>query len=115
MEILNTAPVTIIAPWTMLCAVIGTICIVLTVSFLTDEKLISAAVTASLALIAMIIIVACPRELPTERQTYVVEITDDSYFSELISHNFTLKRLYDNRNIYEIEGIPYDGLTKGVE
>ena len=115
MEILNTAPVMIIAPWTTLCAIVAVICIVLTIFFLTDEKMIAMAVTASLTLIAMIIILTCPRELPTERQTYIVEITDDSYFSELISHNFTLKRLYDNRNIYEIEGIPYDGLTKGAE
>ena len=42
--------------------------------------------------------------VPTTTHSYIVEITDETKYKELIDSGYELEQVYDNRNIYSIRG-----------
>lgn len=42
--------------------------------------------------------------IPTGEYKYIVEITDETKYKELIQKDYTFVRMYDNREIYTIVG-----------
>ena len=59
------------------------------------------------ALIATIASLLFTNELyrvPTGKYTYVVEITDETKYKELVEKGYTFKRIYENKEIYSITG-----------
>lgn len=42
--------------------------------------------------------------VPTSTHSYIVEITDETKYKELIDSGYELTQVYDNRNIYSIRG-----------
>lgn len=43
-------------------------------------------------------------KVPTGKYTYVVEITDETKYKELVEEGYTFKRIYENKEIYSITG-----------
>ena len=43
-------------------------------------------------------------DIPTGKYKYIVEITDENKYKELIQKDYTFVRMYDNREIYTIVG-----------
>lgn len=46
------------------------------------------------------------------RYKYTVEITEESKYKELIEKGYEFKRVYDNREIYNISGAPLEEIEK---
>lgn len=61
-------------------------------------------IIAALGIAAAIFIPECGTNMPTNVYKYVVEITDENKYKELVDNNYSLDRLYENRDIYEITG-----------
>ena len=57
-----------------------------------------------LCIAVMIFVPACSLIVPTDVHRYVVEITDENKYKELIDNGYSLDKLYENRNIYKITG-----------
>lgn len=65
-------------------------------------------------IVSLIVIVSCflviilmPQKtiaVPTSTHSYIVEITDETKYKELVDSGYELKQIYDNRNIYSITG-----------
>lgn len=43
-------------------------------------------------------------EIPTGKYKYIVEITEENKYKELVQKDYTFVRMYDNREIYTIVG-----------
>ena len=43
-------------------------------------------------------------KVPTGKCTYVVEITDEAKYKELVEKGYTFERIYENKEIYSITG-----------
>ena len=43
-------------------------------------------------------------KVPTGKYTYVVEITDETKYKELVEEGYTFERIYENKEIYSITG-----------
>lgn len=55
----------------------------------------------------ILIVISVPQKtiaVPTSTHSYIVEITDETKYKELIDNGYELKQIYDNRNIYSIRG-----------
>lgn len=64
-------------------------------------------ISLGFALIATIASLLFTNELyriPTGEYTYVVEITDETKYKELVEEGYTFKRVYENKEIYSITG-----------
>ena len=46
------------------------------------------------------------------KYNYTVEITEESKYKELVDEGYTLKRVYDNKEIYNISGAPLEEIEK---
>ena len=57
-----------------------------------------------LAIILPIIYPEYTFDVPTKTHKYVVEITDEEKYKELVDNGYTLDKLYDNRDIYMLTG-----------
>ena len=64
-------------------------------------------VSSCIALFAICVSIFFADELykvPTGKCTYVVEITDETKYKELVEKGYTFERLYENKEIYSITG-----------
>jgi len=59
---------------------------------------------AAASIMALMIIPECSASVPTNVYQYVVEVTDENKYKELIDDGYSLDKLYENRNIYKITG-----------
>lgn len=57
---------------------------------------------AIIAVVCIVLLIVLPHKVTSENQHYVIEITDDSYYKTLVDKGYNLNKLYENRNIYEL-------------
>lgn len=69
----------------------------------------------AVSIFCLVIVMACiglwmvlPGKVISEDQHYIIEITDDSYYKTLIDQGYNLNKLYENRNIYELNAPTLD-------
>ena len=69
-----------------------------------DDSGIAAAISWILAVACFITVIAVPSSVPTDKMSYTIEITDSTKYQELVEKGYTFSRVYENREIYIIEG-----------
>ena len=71
---------------------------------ISDELTLVSFGIALFAICASIFFVNELYKVPTGKCTYVVEITDETKYKELVEKGYTFERLYENKEIYSITG-----------
>ena len=108
MEILLVEPI-INTPWYVLMfIVIATISTAIGLFALNEKAWAVSIFCAMIVLICIMWFIILPRKEISEDQHYVIEITDDSYYKTLIDKGYNLNKLYENRNIYELNAPTLD-------
>lgn len=59
---------------------------------------------AAIGIMSLITIPECRANIPTNVYKYVIEITDENKYKELVDSGYSLDKLYENRDIYVITG-----------
>ncbi len=76
----------------------------------TEIGMIISGILCAIAGIALLISFLFPVESGTYK--YTVEITEESKYKELIEEGYEFKRVYDNKEIYNISGAPLEEIEK---
>ena len=105
MEILSVTPITHTTWYGGLIFIITAIAALITI-FATSNHEMSTAIGGLLVTIVLfVILITCPMtEEDKKTAIYTVEITDSEQYQKLIEDGYTFNRLYDNREIYRIQG-----------
>ena len=105
MEILSVIPV-YYTPWYIPILIISLVVgLVLCFLCLMDEHMWALFIIALLTLGCIVLVIVLPHELPVEGQyEYQIEITDNSYYKYIVDNYKIIERVYDNREIYKIQG-----------
>lgn len=104
MEILTSNTVMAIAWWFVVAVgviVIGTIIALVAAS---DDHNIVTLIFTLIVLAGIVVFFVAPHEIPTDKMSYTVEITDNTLFQSLINKGYTFTRLFENKDIYTIVG-----------
>lgn len=104
MEILESSVVTNIAWWFPVSLAIACICLPLTIIAASNDAYIPTAIFAVITLAVIAVIVFAPSEVPTDKMSYTVEITDPAQYQILVEKGYSFKRLFENKEIYTIIG-----------
>ena len=104
MEILESCIVTNIAWWLPASIAIACICLPLAIIAASNDAHFPAALFAVVALAAIAVIIFAPSEVPTDKMSYTIEITDPTQYQILIEKGYSFKRLFENKEIYTIIG-----------
>lgn len=75
-----------------------------------DIGMIISGILCGIVGIALMISFIFPVE--SGKYKYTVEITEESKYKELIEKDYEFKRVYDNKEIYEITGAPLEEIEK---
>lgn len=76
----------------------------------TEVGMIISGVCFAIALVVLVGSTFFPVE--SGNYKYTVEITEESKYKELIEEGYEFKRVYDNRDIYNISGAPLEEIEK---
>ena len=104
MEILKITPVTTAAWWLIVAVMAFFVCGALAVIAASNDSPILTIIFTFIALAAIVIIVVTPSEVPTDKMSYTIEITDPSQYQILVEKGYSFKRLFENKEIYTIIG-----------
>ena len=104
MEILKITPVTTAAWWLIVAVMAFFVCGVLAVIAASNDSPILTIIFTLIALAAIVIIVVTPSEVPTDKMSYTIEITDPSQYQILVEKGYSFTRLFENKEIYTIIG-----------
>ena len=104
MEILESCVVTNTAWWLPVSMAVACICLPLAIIAVSNEAHFPAALFATIALIAIAVIIFAPSKVPTDKMSYTIEITDPVQYQILIEKGYSFKRLFENKEIYTIIG-----------
>ena len=104
MEILEIAQVTKMAWWLIIAIMAFFVCGVLAIITASNDAPIPTIIFTLLALISIVIIVIAPSEVPTDKMSYTIEITDPAQYQILVEKGYSFKRLFENKEIYTIIG-----------
>ena len=105
MEILSVTPITDVTWCGKLLFVIMVIAGLLALFAAHDHDVGFAAGCCVVVIILVVILLTCPMiQEDKETAIYTVEITDSEQYQKLIEDGYTFKRVYDNREIYKIQG-----------
>ena len=104
MEILEIMQVTKTAWWLAAAIMAFVVCGALAIIAASNDSIISTIIFALLALTALVVIVIAPSEVPTDKMSYTIEITDPAQYQILIKKGYSFKRLFENKEIYTIIG-----------
>lgn len=108
MEILLVEPI-IDTPWYVLMFIsLAAISTAIGFLALSEKSWAVSIVCAIIAVACIVLLIVLPRKVTSENQHYVIEITDDSYYKTLIDKGYNLNKLYENRNIYELNAPTLD-------
>ena len=104
MEILSSSTITT-AAWWFTVAVGATLfgAIIALLAALNNHNIV-ALIFAFIVLAGLVVIFVAPHEIPTDKMSYTVEITDNTLFQSLINKGYTFKRLFESKEIYTIVG-----------
>lgn len=108
MEILSYEPVKDIAWWTIAVLIIGTISLISFLIMWANEIDIGTVIFGIITFACIAIVFFTPSSIETEKIKYTVEITEEEQYRHLINADYKFKKLYDNREIYEITGDPLE-------
>lgn len=104
MEILTTSPV-MVTPWWMPVAIVLTVvCAACAIIAANDQAYMPATILSIIVIIAIAVIIFAPREIPSNKMSYTIEITDPAQYQILIEKGYSFKRLFENKEIYTIIG-----------
>ena len=104
MEILTTSPVMVTPWWTPVAVVLTAVCAVGAIIAANEEAYIPTAILSIISIIAIVVIIFTPSEVPTDKMSYTIEITDPTQYQILIEKGYSFKRLFENKEIYTIIG-----------
>jgi membrane protein YdbS with pleckstrin-like domain len=104
MEILEIARVTTVAWWLVVSVMALSVCLLSALIAASNDAYLPAIICAIIALAAIAVIVFAPSEVPTDKMSYTVEITDPAQYQILVEKGYTFKRLFENKEIYTIIG-----------
>ena len=104
MEILESSNITATPWWTIVSVIMIGGGIVLGLIAFVDEQIEKSAIFLIIALIGLLIRFITPTEIPTDKMSYTVEITDNTLYQTLIDKGYSFKRIFENKEIYTIIG-----------
>ena len=104
MEILEIAQVTKTAWWLVASIITLVIFLPLAIIAASNDANFPAALFAVITLAAIAVIVFAPSEVPTDKMSYTIEITDPVQYQILVEKGYSFKRLFENKEIYTIIG-----------
>lgn len=113
MEILAVTPIMTISPLTgilFLALIVSGVIFAICCKCDTEIGMIISGILCVIAGVALIVSFAFPVESGSYK--YTVEITEESKYKELIEEDYEFKRVYDNREIYNISGAPLEEMEK---
>lgn len=108
MEILLVEPIINTMTYRPLIIIIAVICAVVSFLAFTEKAWGIGSFCACVTIACIILVVVLPSKVTSKNQHYVIEITDDSYYKTLIDKGYNLNKLYENRNIYELNAPTLD-------
>ena len=76
----------------------------------TEKGMLISGICFALAL--TVLVISTFFKVESGKYRYTVEIIEESKYKELIDENYEFKRLYDNKEIYEITGAPLEEIEK---
>lgn len=108
MEILLVEPI-VNTPWYIpMFIVVAVVSIVIGLLAVNEQQNVVSIVCVIIAVTCIVLFIVLPSKVISENQHYVIEITDDSYYKTLIDKGYNLNKLYENRNIYELDAPTLD-------
>ena len=113
MEILAVSPIMVVSGLTgilFLALIVSGIIFAICCKCDTEIGMIISGILCAIVGVALIVSFAFPVESGT--YNYTVEITEESKYKELIDDGYTLKHVYDNKEIYNISGAPLEEMEK---
>ncbi len=113
MEILAVSPIMVIGTITgilFLVLIVSGIIFAICCKCDTEVGMIISGILCAIAGVALIVSFAFPVE--SGNYKYTVEITEESKYKELIEEGYEFKRVYDNKEIYNISGAPLEEIEK---
>ena len=104
MEILEIAQVTKMAWWLIVAIMAFFVCGALAIIAASNDSPILTIIFAIIALAAIAVMIFAPSEVPTDKMSYTIEITDPAQYQILVEKGYSFKRLFENKEIYTIIG-----------
>lgn len=108
MEILlDRGVVTTMGIWMLPLLLVFTVGVTILAAAWADSHLGGIIVGIGAIVFCILMIIFVPQKtiaVPTSTHSYIVEITDETKYKELIDSGYELTQVYDNRNIYSIRG-----------
>ena len=104
MEVLECHIIMSVPWWTVVTLIIAVSCILFAIIALFDDEKAFGSVLIGIFIVSAIVFVICPKETPTDKWSTTVEITDLESYKELVQREYTFKKVYDDREIYIVEG-----------
>ena len=104
MEILEIAQVTKMAWWLIVAIMAFFVCGALAIIAASNDLPILTIIFAIIALAAIAVMIFAPSEVPTDKMSYTIEITDPAQYQILVEKGYSFKRLFENKEIYTIIG-----------
>ena len=108
MEILlDRGVVTTMGIWTLPLLLVFTVGVAILVAAWDDSHIGGIVFGISAIVFCILIVILVPQKtiaVPTSTHSYIVEITDETKYKELIDSGYELEQVYDNRNIYSLRG-----------
>lgn len=104
MEIMSQSNISIISIWGWIAICSGLFGGTILLVSMSVKSGIGVIIGLTLSIISLCLFIFAPLNNLTDQAKYIVEITDQSKYKELIDAGYTFQRLYENYNIYEIVG-----------
>lgn len=104
MEILDSCVITNTAWWFPVSIAIAFICLLLAIIVASNDALFPTLLFVVIALAAIAVIIFAPSEVPTDKMSYTIEITNSAQYQILVEKGYSFKRLFENKEIYTIIG-----------
>ena len=104
MSILNSELVTQITWYALLLRIFAVCALAISLILALIDEYKNAGIAVIIFIILVGVISIVPTYCSTGQYKYTVEITNDSYYRDLVQSGYSFSRLYPTRNIYEIIG-----------
>lgn len=105
MEILSVTPITHVAWYGGVIFIVMALAALLALFAAHDHDTGIAIGSFIVTVVLFVILIACPMtQEDKETADYTVEITDQEQYQKLVEDGYTFKRVYENREIYNIRG-----------
>ena len=113
MEILAVEPIMVVSPLTgilFLALIVSGVIFAICCKCDTDTGIVISGILC--VIVGVVFLGSTFFSVESGRYKYTVEITEESKYKELVDEGYTLKRVYDNKEIYNISGVPLEEIEK---